>query len=126
MRVSSSRRVWLLQDVGGRPAHSQARGALAWSRSRIGQVNVRSLAYRTDLLIRRLAGSVIVDHPSHLVVRTPANPHFWWGNFVLVRPGRLPKAPDLFAAEFPEASHLAIGVDGTEGEAGEHAEWERL
>ncbi|MFD0539584.1 hypothetical protein ACFQY7_43375 [Actinomadura luteofluorescens] len=78
-------------------------------------MHVRSLAFRTDLLLRRLAGSVVIDHPSHLVVRTPANPHFWWGNFVLVPPHALPAAPDLFAAEFPEASHLAIGVDGTEG-----------
>ncbi|QKW39493.1 GNAT family N-acetyltransferase [Actinomadura sp. NAK00032] len=89
-------------------------------------MKVRSLAFRTDLLIRRLAGAIVVDHPSHQVVRTPSNPNFWWGNFVLVAPDALPGAPDLFAAEFPEASHLAIGVDGTEGEAGHHAEWERL
>lgn len=89
-------------------------------------MKVRSLAFRTDLLLRRLAGSVILDHPYHQVVRTPANPYFWWGNFVLVAPNALPEAPDLFAAEFPEASHLAIGVDGTEGEAGQRAEWERL
>ena len=60
------------------------------------------------------------------MIRTPANPSFWWGNFVLVAPNALSEAPALFAAEFPEASHLAIGVDGTEGEAGGHAEWERL
>ncbi|GGV45171.1 N-acetyltransferase [Actinomadura cremea] len=89
-------------------------------------MKVRSLAFRTDLLLRRLAGSVILDRPSHQVVRTPANPSFWWGNFVLVAPDALPEAPALFAAEFPEASHVAIGVDGTEGEAGWHAEWERL
>lgn len=88
-------------------------------------MHVRSLAFRTDLLLRRLAGSVVIDHPSHLVVRTPANPNFWWGNFVLVPPHALPDAPELFAAEFPEASHLAIGVDGTEGETGPRADWER-
>lgn len=89
-------------------------------------MKVRSLAFRTDLLLRRLAGSVILDHPSHQVVRTPTNPSFWWGNFVLAAPDALRDALDLFAAEFPEASHLAIGVDGTEGEAGPRAEWERL
>ncbi|MFB4307342.1 GNAT family N-acetyltransferase [Actinomadura sp. GTD37] len=89
-------------------------------------MKVRSLAFRTDLLLRRLAGSVIQDRPSHQVVRTPANPSFWWGNFVLVAPDALAEAPALFAAEFPEASHLAIGVDGTEGEAGRHARWARL
>ncbi|MFF4240466.1 GNAT family N-acetyltransferase [Actinomadura geliboluensis] len=89
-------------------------------------MKVRSLAFRTDLLIRRLAGSVIVDHPSHQVVRTPANPNFWWGNFVLVALDALTEASEIFAAEFPEASHLAIGVDGTEGEVGRRPEWERL
>lgn len=89
-------------------------------------MKVRSLAFRTDLLLRRLAGSVIADHPSHQVVRTPANPFFWWGNFVLVAPDALAEAPDLFAAEFPGASHLAIGVDGTEGEVGKRAGWARL
>jgi len=89
-------------------------------------VKVRSLAFRTDLLVRRLAGSVILDRPSHLVVRTSTIPSFWWGNFVLVAPDALPEAPDLFAAEFPEASHLAIGVDGTDGEASRCAGWERL
>lgn len=89
-------------------------------------MNVRSLAFRTDLLLRRLAGSIILDRESHQVVRTPTNPSFWWGNFVLVAPDTLPDAPALFAAEFPGASHLAIGVDGTEGESGERAGWERL
>ncbi|TDD87964.1 GNAT family N-acetyltransferase [Actinomadura darangshiensis] len=88
-------------------------------------MEVRSLAFRTDLLLRRLAGSVILDHPSHQVVRTPANPFFWWGNFVLVTPDALPDALGLFAAAFPDASHLAVGVDGTDGEAGHRAEWER-
>lgn len=89
-------------------------------------MDVRSLGFRTDLLLRRLAGSVITDHPSYLVVRTPTNPNFWWGNFVLVTPDALPDAPGLFIAEFPDASHVAIGVDGVVGEAGPLAEWERL
>lgn len=89
-------------------------------------MKVRSLAFRTDLLVRRLSGSIVVDHPSHQVIRTPANPSFWWGNFVLVTPGALRDAPDLFAAEFPEASHVAIGVDATEDETVRRAEWERL
>ena len=44
---------------------------------------VVSLGFRTDLMLRRMAGSIIVEHAAHLVVRTPANPRFWWGNFVL-------------------------------------------
>ncbi|TYB47973.1 GNAT family N-acetyltransferase [Actinomadura chibensis] len=89
-------------------------------------MKVRSLGFRTDLLVRRLAGATVVDHPSHRVVRTPANPFFWWGNFVLVAPGALRDAPGLFAAEFPNASHVAIGVDTTEGGTVRRAEWEGL
>jgi hypothetical protein len=40
-------------------------------------VDVSSLGYRTDLMIRRLSGSEISDRGSHLVIRTPANPYFW-------------------------------------------------
>jgi hypothetical protein len=56
-------------------------------------VDVASLGFQTDLMIRRLAGSVIVDRREYLVVRTPANPGFWWGNFLLFpapsRPGEV-------------------------------------
>jgi GNAT superfamily N-acetyltransferase len=46
-------------------------------------VKVQSLGYRTDLMLLRLQGSVVVDRGDRLVVRTPANPGFHWGNFVL-------------------------------------------
>ena len=89
-------------------------------------MDVRSLAYRTDLLVRERSGSCVTDHGDHLVVRTPANPSFWWGNFILV-PG--PPAPGdptawraLFTREFPHANHCSIGVDGVDGETGPAAE----
>jgi GNAT superfamily N-acetyltransferase len=93
-------------------------------------MDVTSLGFRTDLMLRRMTGSAVEDHGSHLVVRTPANPGFWWGNFLLF--GRPPGPGDgarwagLFAAEFPDAAHLALGVDGTEGALGDPAERERL
>jgi ribosomal protein S18 acetylase RimI-like enzyme len=88
-------------------------------------VDVRSLAYRTDLLVRRLAGSDIADRRDHVVVRTPANPSFYWGNFVLVAPlvpGDARRWLDVFSAEFPGAGHVAIGVDGSDGDAGDVSE----
>jgi len=50
-------------------------------------MQVQSLGYRTDLVVRRLAGSQLVEAGDHLVVRTPANPSFYWGNFILVGGG---------------------------------------
>jgi len=49
------------------------------------------------------------------VVRNPALPDFWWGNFLLLaRPPEPGSAGDwlaTFTAEFPEAQHVAIGLD---------------
>ncbi|MFI6345355.1 GNAT family N-acetyltransferase [Streptomyces sp. NPDC050560] len=91
--------------------------------SRIGTVKVVSLGFRTDLMLRALDGSAVEDRGGHLVVRTPANPGFWWGNFLLLAappvPGDADRLEAAFAAEFPGAAHLALGVDGTEGDAGD-------
>ena len=85
---------------------------------RIGEV--RSLGFRTDMMLRRMAGSRIEERTGHLVVRTPANPGFWWGNFVLFAdPPTGTDALAVFAAEFPGAAHVAIGVDGTDGVLGD-------
>ncbi|WP_372406514.1 GNAT family N-acetyltransferase [Streptomyces luteireticuli] len=91
-------------------------------------MKVISLGFRTDLMLRAMAGSVLEDRPDHLVVRTPANPAFRWGNFVLL--GRPPRSGDrweaVFDAEFPGAAYLALGVDGTDGDTGDAAELARL
>lgn len=45
-------------------------------------MNIRSLGYRTDLLFPRFDGEVI-DRGDYTVIRTPSNPTFYWGNFLL-------------------------------------------
>jgi ribosomal protein S18 acetylase RimI-like enzyme len=81
-------------------------------------------------MIRRLAGSVVVGRERYLLVRTPANPGFRWGNFLLFpappRPGDAAGWLAAFAAEFPGAEYLAFGVDGTKGDRGDPAELTRL
>ncbi len=80
-------------------------------------MDVRSLAFRTDLALLRLAGSEVEDRGSRLVVRTPNNPGFRWGNFYLL--ACLPHGEEVDAmvaaydADFPHSSHRAFGVDGT-------------
>ena len=72
-----------------------------------------SLGFRTDLMIRRVAGSEVTEHAEHIVVRTPANPAYHWGNFIIA----LEDVADAerwlatFRAEFPDAAHVAIGLD---------------
>jgi ribosomal protein S18 acetylase RimI-like enzyme len=80
-------------------------------------VEVRSLGYRTDLAILALEGSQVIDRGDHLVIRTPGSPDYWWGNFLLL-PGLMPGSGSTwmarFAAEFPDARHVALGLDETD------------
>jgi GNAT superfamily N-acetyltransferase len=75
---------------------------------------VLPLGWHTDLAVRRLDGSTIEEHDDHLVVRTPANPLFYWGNFLLVTdPDRVDEPErwlELFEDELPDAAHRAIGL----------------
>ncbi|MYW06480.1 GNAT family N-acetyltransferase [Streptomyces sp. SID3343] len=77
-------------------------------------------------MLLALQGSRIERRDRYLVVRTPDNPTFHWGNFIL-----LPGAPAAgtvqpwvraFHREFPDAGHIALGVDGVDGAAGDPAE----
>jgi GNAT superfamily N-acetyltransferase len=78
-------------------------------------VNVRSLGYRTDLALLQLGGSEVEHRDDYLVIRSPHNPTFWWGNYLLL--AEVPPAADTdtwlerFHAEFSEAEHVALGFD---------------
>jgi hypothetical protein len=82
-------------------------------------MEVISRGFRTHLMICRLAGSEIEDRGDHLVVRSPRQPTFWWGNFLLLGSTYDGSDPQqwlsVFATEFPQAQHVAIGLDGTDG-----------
>ncbi len=72
------------------------------------------LGWRTDLDVLSRSGSHITDAGDHLVVETPDNPGYYWGNFVLVtNPGLAERPRDCLALmerEFPSAGHVAIGL----------------
>jgi ribosomal protein S18 acetylase RimI-like enzyme len=82
-------------------------------------VQIESLACRTDLALLQLAGSQVEHHESHVVVRTPDNPTYWWGNFLLFPaapgPEEVPEWEDLFTGTFPDARHRAYGVATAHG-----------
>jgi RimJ/RimL family protein N-acetyltransferase len=79
-----------------------------------------SLGWRTDLLFARFDAQV-VEGPNYLTVRTPHNPTYWWGNFLLFDhppgegEGDVERWLSWFDAEVtrrqPESQHLAIGID---------------
>lgn len=80
-------------------------------------MDIRSLGFRTDLRLLQMTGSEIEDRGTHLVIRTPANPTYFWGNFLLLKqrpvPGGEREVIGAFHTEFPAAEHVAVGIDGT-------------
>lgn len=78
-------------------------------------MDVTSLGFRTDLALLTASGSIVEDRGTHLVVRTPANPTYYWGNFILLAeppvPGGEREVVGAFHTEFPEATHVSIGID---------------
>jgi ribosomal protein S18 acetylase RimI-like enzyme len=92
-------------------------------------MDIVSLGFRTDLGVLTLGGSGIEHHERHVVVRTPSNPTYWWGNFVLfadpVATGDLARRLALFAAAFPHAAHVALGIDTVDGTVGDEDELAR-
>jgi len=82
-------------------------------------MEVLSCGWRTDLAILALSGSEIEQHPTYVVVRTPGNPGYRWGNFVLLRRAPLRRdlglVEDLFARALPGIGHRAFGVDVPDG-----------
>ncbi|TCO49933.1 FR47-like protein [Kribbella antiqua] len=85
-------------------------------------MEITSLGFRTDLMLQELSGSEVHDTGEYVVVRTPDNPAFWWGNFLLFRtpfgPGDAQARSELFRKEFPDAKHVAIGIDSVDGVVG--------
>jgi GNAT superfamily N-acetyltransferase len=82
---------------------------------------IRSLGFRTDVMLLALQGSSIEEHDAYRVIRTPSNPTFHWGNFLLIhrdpKPGELAGWVRTFADEFPGAPHIAIGIDSSQPSA---------
>jgi GNAT superfamily N-acetyltransferase len=78
---------------------------------------ITNLGFRTDVALRVLEGAQVTDRGDHLVISTPDNPAFWWGNFLLLAappgPGTAAAWLARFAAEFPAAQHVTFGVDSS-------------
>jgi len=87
-------------------------------------MKIQSLGYRTDLFFPTFDGQII-DRGNYLVIRTPTNPTFYWGNFLLFsqppREGDVDVWRNLFAQEIgipPDSEHQVFGWDSPAGEEG--------
>lgn len=94
------------------------------------EINLRSLAFFTDLHLLRFEGRV-EDRGDYYLGETPDNPSFFWGNLMVMKSP--PKAGDLelwtklFIENFshqPLVKHITFGWDTTTGETGEIGQFE--
>lgn len=93
-------------------------------------MQLRSLGYRTDLIFHRFEGDV-TDRGRYLVVRTPRNPTYRWGNFLIFDappgPGDFGRWTSLFEGEVgrpPEVTHKVFGWDAVDEAQGEQKQGE--
>ena len=92
-------------------------------------MKLTSLGYQTEVLLRSFEGEVI-EHPDYLVLRTPRNPGYRWGNFLIFqhppKQGDLEKWKDIFAKEVgtpPQYQHFLFGWDGSNAGLGAKEEF---
>jgi ribosomal protein S18 acetylase RimI-like enzyme len=84
----------------------------------------RALAWATD--VDTLAPDAVVERrDGYLLIRSPSNPTFYWGNLLLFDEapcsGDGPRWEELFEREFtnaPRVEHRSFGWDRTDGEPG--------
>lgn len=72
------------------------------------------LGWRTDLSILTMSGTQVTTFEDHILVESPENPGYHWGNCILVTSGDLACDPTrclrTFQAHLPSADHVAIGL----------------
>lgn len=75
--------------------------------------------WRTDFILHRGSGAQVLEHDDCIVVRTPGNPGFYWGNCLVLAdtpsdddlPHWLQRFADEVVAGRPEVRHLALGIN---------------
>tara|TARA_Y100001958_G_C21242409_1_gene570721 strand:+ start:2948 stop:3745 length:798 start_codon:yes stop_codon:yes gene_type:complete len=92
-------------------------------------VKVRSLGRRTDFIFAGFSGS-IEDKGSYTLIKTPRNPGYHWGNYIVFdrapKPGDLAEWKALFDKEFPyysEPHHYVFTWDTEVNDKGEFQEF---
>ncbi|MCU1472550.1 GNAT family N-acetyltransferase [Amnibacterium sp.] len=84
-----------------------------------------SIAFATDLVARVAEGGTVEQADGSRIVRTPANPAFRWGNFVLADPGADLTDPEGWARRhreaFPELDFTTVGIDDAHARFDEEA-----
>ena len=113
---------WYVAQAAVRTAGRPRAGGPAVEAAGSGRWAGLSPGLATDLAVLEHAGALVEEHGDHLVVRSPHNPGFHWGNcLVVLDEDAVDDAPRwlaTFAAAFPAATWVAIDLarmppDGT-------------
>ena len=69
----------------------------------------------TDVMVALRTGADVVDRGQYIVVRTPSNRSYVWGNCIRVLEGAgdAERWRAVFTEEFPDVGHVAIGLPRT-------------
>ncbi|MBC86829.1 MAG: GNAT family N-acetyltransferase [Bdellovibrionaceae bacterium] len=93
------------------------------------ELNIKSLGRRTDLIFADFSG-VIEDRGHYTLIKTPDNPGFHWGNYIIFdrapQPGDLKNWKTLFDREFThysEPHHYVFTWDTGDNDSGEYQEF---
>lgn len=73
---------------------------------------LRALGLASDLMIMR-GHSLLEDHPDRFVLRTPAEPDYWFGNMVIFKTDAVAPEAQIaqFQTDFPDAAHIVLCWD---------------
>jgi ribosomal protein S18 acetylase RimI-like enzyme len=86
--------------------------------------DLRSLALRTEIAVAR-RGCELARREGYWVVRTPADPDYWFGNALIFDvppgPGDFERWMARFEREHPGSEHRVFEVDDTTGDVGHTA-----
>lgn len=81
-----------------------------------------AVGWATDLAVLELTGSVVEDRDDHLVVRSPHQPNFHWGNLVVVLDEAAVADADrwvrTFHAAHPDADWVLVGLPALPSDVG--------
>ena len=99
------------------PATRAATGRLPASRPRTVKRDELRIGWRTDFLVHEGAAQIL-ERGDCIVVRTPGNPAYYWGNFLVLPEAPVDDALDHWLQRFaqevatgqPLCQHVAIGV----------------
>ena len=88
-------------------------------------MELKSLGYQTDLIFPKFDGQIL-DRGTYLVILTPTNPTYYWGNFLIFpnppEKGDLTSWKAIFSREIGSrlaVEHFAFGWDTIKGELGD-------